>query len=545
MTARRRLIALGLASTLALAACADGADTTAPAASTTPAPSAEAGPGTTAMATEPTATATATEATAMATEPAATVATDRVETEADPDVDAGAPTPASRRTTSPDGSHTATATSTSPSVPAAGDTPTVPTSGASAGSEPIATEITLEPIVADPALLAVLDRIPGWLADPSTVPETAFAPAFLAEVPIGDVRSGLESLGGGSWTVSDVQAITSRYATAIVTGPNGSLLADVEIDADGGIVRVFFENAGLREPPASMAALVEQLSAAGERTGLVVAEVTDGACTPTTDVRADEVLPIASAFKLYVLGAVAAAIADGTVTWEQPVTIRPELRSPWVPLDVADGDTMTVRDLAQLMIEVSDNTAADHLIDLVGRDAVEATLTTFGHHDPSITRPLLTTREMAVLKTTPELLARYADADEPARRELLAGEVAAAPTPGDADVWRDPRAVFEVEWFATPNDLCRALAALQALSTQPGLEPITEIMTTNPGVVTDPARIASLWFKGGSEPGVLVGAWLAERIDGSWFVVAGGAASTRAPVDPVVIELVGAAVNLG
>jgi hypothetical protein len=428
-----------------------------------------------------------------------------------------------------DPTHIATAATT---VPSAVPTTTPPDS------------VPPDTVPIDPALATLFELLPSWLADPVSVPETAFDPAFLAEVTIDEVRTGLASLGGGEWTVSDVQPITPLYATAIVSGPTGDLLADVELGDDGRIIRIFFENAGLREPPASMDELVGQLAGSGERTGLVVADVSDGECVTRVDVDADEVLPIASTFKLYVLGALATAIADGSITWDQPVTIEADLRSPWVPFEVADGDSMTVQDLAQIMIEVSDNTATDHLMALVGRDAVEATLMDFGHHDPDITLPLLSTREMSILKTDPELLARYAEADEAERRALLTTEVAAAPMPGETDVWSEPRAVFEVEWFATPNDLCRAMARLLTLSAQAGLEPIGEIMATNPGIIPDPSRVVDLWFKGGSEPGVLVGAWLAQRPDGTWFVAAGGSASSTAPIDPAVIELVGAAVNL-
>lgn len=445
-----------------------------------------------------------------------------------------------------------TAEATAPDTSSLSSTAAPPASAETAASTVVsptavvATDVTavVDSVAPDPALSAALDQVPGWLEDPTTLPADAFSDAFLTEVSIEDVQAGLASLGGGTWTMTDIQVLGPLYATAVVTGPTGALLLDLELDGDGKIDRIFFENAGLLEPPASIDELVEQLAAGGERTGLVVADVVDGECVASTEAGADEVLPIASAFKLYVLGAVATAIADGSITWDQEVTIRPELRSPWVPLDVPDGGTMTVRDLALQMISVSDNTATDHLIDLVGRDAVEAMLGAFGHHDPAVTLPLLTTREMSVLKTDTELLDRYAAADEATRRELLASEVADAPTPGDTDVWTEPRAVFEVEWFATPNDLCRALAGLQALSAQPGLEPIGEIMSANPGVVVDPSVVTTSWFKGGSEPGVLVGAWLAQRPDGTWFVSAGGAASSTTPIDPAIIELVGSALSL-
>ena len=120
------------------------------------------------------------------------------------------------------------------------------------------------------------------------------------------------------------------------------------------------------------------------------------------------------------------------------------------------------------MISVSDNTATDHLIDLVGRDRVEQALTDLGHSDPAATIPMPTTRELFVIKTNPDLLARYEAAGVDERRALLAGEVAAAPLPSVADFPTNPTAVTTVEWFASPADLCRALVALDDLATRPG-----------------------------------------------------------------------------
>ena len=75
--------------------------------------------------------------------------------------------------------------------------------------------------------------------------------------------------------------------------------------------------------------------------------------------------------------------------------------------------------------------------------------------------------------------------------------------------------------------LCRALAALKALSEQPGLEPVAEILSINPGVALDQEAWTYIGFKGGSEPGVLNLNWLLQRADGRWFVLTAGLNDTE------------------
>ena len=49
------------------------------------------------------------------------------------------------------------------------------------------------------------------------------------------------------------------------------------------------------------------------------------------------------------------------------------------------------------MITVSDNTATDHLMDLVGREAVEQIQLEMGHSEPTVNVPYPTTRELTIL----------------------------------------------------------------------------------------------------------------------------------------------------
>jgi Beta-lactamase enzyme family len=122
-----------------------------------------------------------------------------------------------------------------------------------------------------------------------------------------------------------------------------------------------------------------------------------------------------------------------------------------------DGTRISVRDTAAKMISISDNTAANMLINLVGRPAVEAALTTTGMADPRLRIP------------------------------------------------RRPR---------------------------PGLSPIGDVLSLNDGgLQLDRARWKTIWFKGGSEPGVLTLAYLATTRTGQSYVVAVLAENPSAPID--------------
>jgi hypothetical protein len=66
---------------------------------------------------------------------------------------------------------------------------------------------------------------------------------------------------------------------------------------------------------------------------------------------------------------------------------------------------------------------------------------------------------------------------------------------------------------------CRAFAGLQQLATQHALAPLGPILSANGGIELDPAQWPTVWFKGGSEPGVLTLGYLATNSKGQTFVV--------------------------
>ncbi len=203
-------------------------------------------------------------------------------------------------------------------------------------------------------------------------------------------------------------------------------------------------------------------------------------------VNADEPLAVGSAFKLAVLAALENQIDEGTQQWNRVVSLQAEWKSlpSGMLQDWPDGTQLTLDTLATLMISISDNTATDALIDVVGRDTVEA----LAPHN----QPLLTTKEAFILKN-PEnarLLRRYKFGNASARRRVLQ-QVDDRPLPGKSLFANAPIAP-EVEWFFTTRELCSLMASVEDL----------DAMQVNPGVASarEWERIA---FKGGSEPGVL------------------------------------------
>ncbi|XRQ11456.1 serine hydrolase [Actinomadura welshii] len=97
-------------------------------------------------------------------------------------------------------------------------------------------------------------------------------------------------------------------------------------------------------------------------------------------VRADAPVVLASVFKVPLLVAFHRQAAAGLLDPSEPVTLRPQDRTagPTGISGMLDEVRMSLRDLTYLMITVSDNAAADVVLDRVGRDAVNAAAAALG-----------------------------------------------------------------------------------------------------------------------------------------------------------------------
>jgi len=187
------------------------------------------------------------------------------------------------------------------------------------------------------------------------------------------------------------------------------------------------------------------------------------------------------------LKALSQRVAAGAARWEDVVGLKKEWMS--LPSGILqawpDGTPVTLATLADLMISVSDNTAADHLLYTLGRAAVEAVA-------PSRVRPFLSTREMFTIKWG------MSDKDRSAYVAGSADQRAAAlsrigPIDQGLKIPMDkPVLIDSVEWLLSTRELCQVIYELRDIPA----------LGINAGLV-DKGSWSLAGFKGGSEPGVL------------------------------------------
>lgn len=304
-----------------------------------------------------------------------------------------------------------------------------------------------------------------------------FAPSFLAQIPAARVEQIVEQVVAA---LGPFERVDKEGADYLVVLQRGVVPTKVVLDAQGRFLGLLFQ------PPRTRSSdLDAALAAFRQLPGRVSVVVVENGRTRAA-IASDEPLAVGSAFKLAVLAALKQQVDSGRRRWDEVVVLRPEWKS--LPSGILQqwptGSPVTLYTLAALMISVSDNTAADGLIHLVGRGAVEA-------RAPR-NRPFLTTREAFILKApgNEARLERYRKADERSRRALLA-ELAGLPLPPAEAFSAEPRAL-DVEWFFTARELCALMDEVRDLP----------LMSINPGLAK-PDEWVSVAFKGGSEPGVL------------------------------------------
>ncbi len=155
---------------------------------------------------------------------------------------------------------------------------------------------------------------------------------------------------------------------------------------------------------ASLAEIVDAAGLAGrfdvgedgeQPVSLVVVDLV-GAAPVWGGAEPDAFLYPASVYKMYVAATVLSQVLDGRYDLDAPrvvaahnaVDTAREVRSDPRPL-LAAGDTVTVGYLLDLMVTRSDNSAANEMIDLVTRPAIDSLMHRYGWHGSEVTRKFL------------------------------------------------------------------------------------------------------------------------------------------------------------
>ncbi len=310
---------------------------------------------------------------------------------------------------------------------------------------------------------------------------TWFAPAFLAQASVDQVRQAIAQVEAAYGPYQGIDSLTAgayrvRFKYGIAT-------VALHLDAAHRIDGLVFT--GLQYSPLTRAAALAAFQHLPGHVSLLALK-NGGA---QLELNADSPLAVASAFKLAVMAALQQQVAAHRLSWNQKITLLASDKS--LPSGVlqthATGSTYTLTEVAGYMISISDNTAANMLIRVVGRAAIDTLI-------PVADQPILTTREVFILKdpANSALRTRYLAAGTAAARLKLLPQVDRLPLP--------PVTIFAggnpispaIEWFFSTRQLCSLIGKVAMLPE----------LSINPGVAT-PGDWKHIAYKGGSDRGVI------------------------------------------
>lgn len=373
---------------------------------------------------------------------------------------------------------------------------------------------------------ALVSEDPKWSED-------LFDPSFLAAVPPAKLRElgrGIFQQCGRVTATSLLQresSLAGKFEAVLEKGFAMPITIGLTASAPHSIVTLWF---GAPAPSvADLSAAVAELAKLPGSVSLGIYRVKrEGDASVLEKIvehEPDRALAIGSAFKLYVLGALARDIErrklESTIALQQKWRSLPSGKLHAWP----EGSPVTLHTLAALMISESDNTATDHLLFALGREYVETLLAPMGNTNAARNQPFLSTSEMFRLKLASggKLAAEYVALPVAKRREFLAQRLPAIDGPEMAGAgFTKPFEIERIEWFASARELCRAMVWLRDATEGVATRPLREVLAINPGLDVSREAFPFVGFKGGSEPGVLNLTYLLQAKSGDWYALSCG-----------------------
>ncbi len=306
-----------------------------------------------------------------------------------------------------------------------------------------------------------------------------FSPHFLEQVSITQIQKIVDDL---KMSLGTLKSINISDESGVIYFEKGELPVSISLDQQGKIHSLWFSTPHFKV--VNLEEMVKGLheNAIGKTSLLVMVDnkpiIIENDKTP---------MAVGSTFKLLVLKAYEDAIKKGELKRENIVYLKDKNRS--LPTGVLQtlpaGTPINLEVLAQLMIQTSDNTATDSLIEVLKKPRIEAL-------SPR-NSPMLTTRELFQLidPKNEKLKNKYKNGTKSTRLEVLS-ELDRLPLPsansiGKSASWQD------IEWYMSANEICPILENVQdAPALNSSLNPLFKNLNWQ-----------KIGFKGGSEYGVI------------------------------------------
>ena len=321
-----------------------------------------------------------------------------------------------------------------------------------------------------------------------------------------------------TWDVIDVRAVTPWWMWVMIGDPGSAggpvALVRIGLDPNSGLINEFSMNPFARGLNGVIYAADRQLDTAGVmaaidgRTSLVaalVARVEHDGCDVIAGVNEALVLNTASVYKLWVLGAAAELVTEGSLSPDETISFAPgEFMSGGArttgqftsPID------LTAQATADLMMGQSDNGATDLLERRVGREAMWDYVDRSGHTQPELLNPIIGIRDYDHLfgSVPQSQVDAFVSGTEDEQRQILL-EVIEPLGAVRAGGFGNPN-VLDYTWKASPVDICEAMATMRSANPNgsPGAAFIDQAFGAESAIFGIREHWDRVWYKGGGIP---------------------------------------------
>jgi len=393
----------------------------------------------------------------------------------------------------------------------------------------------------------------SWFVDQLAAASTSladinarFAPEFLQSVPAADLQSFIDGLRTGNFgnaEIIDLVTVTPAVITAVIRNDatdavEGFVNLSTRLDGAGLITQLSVNNFGgnvqfFNDQSLTLEQAADDFMNTGADNSLVVARINSAnQCIPIVARQADTPRTIASIFKVWVLGTLGQAIAQGSISPTLDIPLDPaQFALAGTINNNSAGTVVSLSDMATLMIGISDNTATDHIHNLLPQTMLDNIVDAYGHATPQLMQPLLSiSQQFSLYFTFPlDIASSYVNGSEAFQAQFSVDEIEPIGSVLGGDFFHNSLLV-DAAWMASPLDACNAYARLRN-SAPVGTAQFEIIDRAMSASVAQPdVRNAwdRAWYKGGSLAGsnggvneqrVLTHAWFLESAERGRFFV--------------------------